>query len=50
MIIGDFDSISDDIKHFYEAHSVEIINRKEDQDSTDFEKAVQLIIAREKEN
>ncbi|TNV76222.1 hypothetical protein FGO68_gene12254 [Halteria grandinella] len=46
-IIGDFDSIRDDVKEFYTAQGVQMLNIT-DQDTTDFEKAIQYIAKKEK--
>lgn len=47
-IIGDMDSIRDEVKAFYVAHSARIVDLSSDQDSTDLKKCIRDIIAREK--
>lgn len=39
IILGDFDSIKDDIKKYYEDKGVKFLHNK-DQDTTDLEKAI----------
>ncbi|KAK9710843.1 thiamine pyrophosphokinase [Basidiobolus ranarum] len=47
-ITGDFDSLRPEVKEFYEKKGV-IIQKNEDQDSTDFTKCVNIIREKEKE-
>lgn len=47
-IIGDMDSIRDEVKAFYIARNARIVDLSADQDSTDLKKCIRDILAREK--